>query len=194
MSIALKEQETFENLDIKDRDFYLYDFAGCKFFNCTFTNCKFNSCSFSTCEFNNCKIINSKFTNSRAKFLSFNESTLFGINWTMLTTNVGYRNPLNSIHKCVLKYNYFTQMNLIKFNFDESTIINTEFDHCELSSASFKYCDLTASTFTNSSLTRANFKNARGYMIDIRTCSVAKATFSYPDVTNLLVSLDINIE
>lgn len=188
------EYEIFEDKQITDEAIGGYEFVDCKFINCAFEKCVIRNCRFSECEFTKCKITDIKNDNSEITFLSFDKCRISGINWGLFASANRFKEPIQKISESSLKHNIFSQMNFSKFKFSGSAIIFSAFTECKLTDSSFKGCDLSETEFLKCDIQKADYRNATGYKIDITSCNMKGAKFSYPEVENLLSSLDIKIE
>ena len=72
-----------------------------------------------------------------------------------------------------------------KFDFSGSSITGSMFAKANLSGSSFYGCDLSDTEF---------FQQASGYKVDVLSCQVKGAKFSYPEAINLLHYLGISVE
>ena len=85
-------------------------------------------------------------------------------------------------------------MNFSKFNFSTNDIVDSTFSDCRLSCASFKGCNLKFTEFLRTDITGADFTGASGYQVEITTCRMKGARFSFPEAMNLLNGLGVEIE
>lgn len=81
-----------------------------------------------------------------------------------------------------------------KFDFSGSSITDSTFAKADLSGGSFHGYDLTDTEFFPCDLRRSDFRQASGYKVDIMSCQVKGAKFSYPEAINLLHYLGILVE
>jgi uncharacterized protein YjbI with pentapeptide repeats len=191
------DNQTLSDIRIQNDSTENAEYTDCIFNNCKFDGVKFVNYSFIECKFYNCVFRNVKFEQSEMRSCSFYDSLLMGINWNELIINRGKSLslfPIETISNCVLRYSSFFQYSLAKMNFDGSTFEDCIFQECDLSKSTFKYAIFKKSSFSKCDLTCADFRDANGYSIDINTNKLKQARFSYPDVVNLLYSLDIRIE
>ena len=96
--------------------------------------------------------------------------------------------------KCILQTCNFTDLKLKGFSFKASKLKEVHFSNTDLSEADFSDTDLLGTIFHQCNLTKANFRDAKNYQIDFATNNLKKAKFTFPDVINLLKSLDIEWE
>lgn len=178
------EEEYVESLRYIECTFYNCQFLDTKMKNCNFDNCKFINCTFRNLQFEVCRFLNCAFT----------ECNLIGINWAEIQGRSAIFFPAKFMKECVIKYNNFMDMQLISFDFSGSTIHDTYFQECDLTKANFKNVNFSNSLFQNCDLKEADFREAHNYSIDISSNNIKRAKFSYPDVVNLLSTLDIKIE
>ncbi|WP_456300159.1 pentapeptide repeat-containing protein [Romboutsia faecis] len=60
--------------------------------------------------------------------------------------------------------------------------------------ANFKHICFEYTQFTQCNMTRSDFRGTYGYIIDIQSNKLKKAKFSFLEVRNLLISIDIVID
>ena len=194
MSERYFENIEFISLQLTDETIKYFEFIDCTFVDCRVEKCTLTKCRFSECSFVDCHITDIKFDGTEANYLIFENCTLSGVNWGLLTSSGGFSEPVNKLAGCNLKYNFFTGLNLKKFSFKFNDITHTTFADCNLGESNFKGCNLMDTEFFRCDIQKADFRNATGYKIDVTSCNIKKAKFSVPEVYNLLDSLDIKIE
>ena len=188
------ESEIFENIHLSEYVVDTYEFIDCKFLNCSFKGCTLNRCRFSECDFFECQILEIKSISSEISFLKFDNCRISGVNWSLFASANGFKEPIQAITNCNLKYNIFSKMNLKKFDFSGMDILSSTFAECNLTESTFNTCDLSDTEFLKCDICKSDFRNAVGYKVDVMSCKMKDARFSYPEVENLLRSLDIKIE
>jgi len=191
--------ECFEEQEIKDRQFEDESFEDIEFVECNFTGCQFlnvklKNCKFKNCRFNNCVIGNIGLLYCEATNLEFVNSVLIGIIWNDLKNKRIETTIFRSMKACTIKYNYFTNLKLIKYDFSGSQFDESYFEECKLTQAKFNSVNLHGTKFIKCDLSGADFRDALEYVIDITDNKMKKAKFSFPEVINLLSSLDIIID
>lgn len=191
MAIYL-EYEIIENTNMQEETLDYKEYTGCRFENCNLDRCRINNCKFIDCVFSNCRIINPKFEYSVMMGSNFKKCHLVDINWSGLTS--GYISPVEDFDMCQIKYNNFFEMKFVKFDFSDNDIIESMFADCDLSDSKFYGCRLDKTEFFRSNMSKADFREAVGYKIDITTCKLSNAVFSFPEVVNLLNDTGIIIE
>ena len=191
-----KENKTYKDKDATGVVMNDYEFEDCVFENCKFNSTEFNSCQFTNCEFKNCSLVNPIFHNTEFRNMIFRATILFGINWFDLVGREGMHPsiPVDIFTNCTFKYNTFPQLSLLKMNFDSSSFFDCEFTECNLKESSFKSTKFEKTPFLKCDLTKANFSNATGYYVDLKSCIVKAAKFTFPEAISLLSSLDMIIE
>lgn len=98
-----------------------------------------------------------------------------------------------SFKKSFLQTCNFGDAKLKGTSFFGSKIKEVYFTNTDLTDANFTDTDLEGTLFHQCNLTKSDFTNAKNYMIDVRTNTVKKAKFSFPEAINLLKSFDITI-
>jgi fluoroquinolone resistance protein len=192
LNYAAKE---FENLKFKKHIFKNLKFKNCTFKNCIFEDCKLIQTSFSNCSFYNCIILNIKTAgDSKIEDTDFIECQLTGIHWSELLPDFRVADPIRKLEKCHLKYNTFVEMVFKKFDFSNNEIYDSMFAKSQLTECKFHQCKLDRTEFLESNLKKSDFRGASAYKIDIMTCVLNGAKFSFPEVINLLDVLKIEVE
>ncbi|NFH60775.1 pentapeptide repeat-containing protein [Clostridium botulinum] len=188
------ENEKIKGLKFRDEIISNREYIDCEFYNCNFVDVEINNCIFKECTFYNCTMNNVIFKFSTMKNATLNESEFIGINWNTLKGDSFSAGPINKVRKCFFKYNNFISMRLNIFNFSGSKFQESLFEECDLIDANFKDVRFESTQFIQCNMTRADFREAYGYIIDIQSNKLKKAKFSFPEVTNLLSSIDIVID
>ena len=131
---------------------------------------------------------------STMKNATLDKSEFIGINWNTLMGDSFRAGPINKVRECFFKYNNFISMRLNSFDFSGSKFKESLFEECDLMDSNFKDVNFESTQFTQCNMARADFRGAYGYIIDIQSNKLKKAKFSFPEVTNLLNSIDIVID
>lgn len=189
------ENKNFKNLKFKNYILKNTEFINCSFTNCTFEDCKLIATSFSDCSFDKCIILNIKTDgNSQIQETDFTKCQLTGIQWSELSPDYGFADPIRRLKECHLKYNTFSNMTFRKFDFSKNEIYDSMFAKCNLTECKFKQCKLDRTEFLECNLKKSDFRSASNYQIDIMTCALIGARFSIPEVLDLLNVLKIKID
>ena len=189
------EDKEFKNLKLKNETLEKLSFINCSFVNCTFEDCKLIRTSFSDSSFYKCVISNIKTPgNSHIEDTEITECQLTGIYWNELLPDFKFADPISRLENCYLKYNTFSDMIFKKFSFSGNTFSNSMFAKCQLTECLFNQCKLEETEFLESNLQKADFRNATEYKIDIMTCNLKGARFSFPEAINLLNVLKVKID
>lgn len=189
------ENETFENLT-----FTYEKFEDCRFSDCTFKDCLFEEAELSQCIFSDCTFINCTVTKLKASLHSelkqcrFIGCRLTSINWSEVMPSEGFSDPIEALQDCCLKYNTFTEINFRKFDFSGNEITESIFAECMLSESRFKDCRLDRTEFYRCDMQKADFRKASGYQVDIISCKMKNAVFSFPEAVELLGSIGVKVE
>ena len=116
-----------------------------------------------------------------------------GINWTELSWPlVKLTSPLY-FYSSNISHSSFYGLELADLIVEECKAHDVDFRESNLKHASFVGTDLQNSLFMHTNLKSADFTNAINYSIDIHFNTVTQASFSFPDVIELLNYLDIKI-
>lgn len=189
------ENETFEGLSYSSELFEDNRFIDCIFKDCLFEEITVSGCIFSGCTFEKCTVNKLKGSNSsQLQECRFINCRLTGINWSELLPEESFADPIDVLQECRLKYNTFTDMNFRKFSFEGNEITESMFAECELNDSRFKGCKLDRTEFYRCDMQKSDFRNASGYLVDILTCKLKNAAFSFPEAINLLGSLGVKVE
>ena len=194
MANSYLENERFQGLSFTEEAFSGLTLVDCSFVDCSFERCSLSRCTLTECRFAGCRIVDPKCESSGVRFLQLEACTLTGVNWGLLLPSGGFGDPLDRLMDCRLKYSFFTNMDLRKFDFTGTSFTGCLFAECNLTEARFQDCDLTETEFLRCDLTGADFREAVGYRVDVPTCTVKRARFTLPEAANLLYSLGIKLE
>ena len=189
------ENETFEGLSCSSELFDDYRFIDCTFIDCLFEETELSGCILSGCTFEKCTVTKIKGSNSsQLQECKFVNCRLTGINWSELLPEGSFADPIETLQECRLKYNTFTDMNFRKFSFTGNEITESMFAECELNESRFKGCKLDRTEFYRCDMQKSDFRDASGYQVDVLSCKLKNAAFSFPEAINLLGSLGVRVE
>lgn len=188
------EDEVFQNLKLEDEIFEGYEFIDCEFHNCVITESKFINCYFSNCQFFNCNMMLLTTEHTEVKFGEFIKCIMVGINWDLLLPSGRFAEPIRKLENCTLRYNHFSEMAFNKFDFSGSDFSNSTFEECTMKECNFENSRLENTEYYNCDLRKADFRDATGYQIDILSCKLKGAKFSFPEAIQLLKVLEIKVE
>lgn len=193
MAIKAYEEQTFKDIQSDSEAWRDLNFSDCLFENCNFMEPSLNNVSFHECRFENCTVINPQLEFSSLRNAEIAGCNLIGINWSALSTNK-YALLIDKMSDSLLKYNNFIDLQLPKFSFASSEILNSNFEGCNLKGANFRGCSLEGTQFIDNDLRASNFTDASGYIIDLESNQLKKASFSLPEALHLLDSLEIKLK
>ena len=182
-------RQTHKSLSITNGNIVNKEFEECIFSKINLTDCKFTRCKFISCKFQDCLLSAIKPTDSLFANIDFMDSKVIGFDWTLAsnTYNLNFNN-------CQLNYSNFRFLKLQKIKVLNCIAKEVDFTEADLAESDFSGTDFEGSRFFKTNLTGVNFKTAKNYFIDIKTNTIKKAVFSYPEAMNLLGSLDITVE
>lgn len=186
------EQEVFRSKRLSEERVQNQEFVECRFEDCEFQNLHLHTCKFVDCVFVGTRVINPVFDHCTMTGSSFGDCRLLGVNWGALSA--GFVAPIAGLDGCQLKYNNFVNFNFPQFSFAGNGIQDSMFADCNLLRSSFSGCQLERTEFFRCDLREANFEQADGYTVDLDTCKLKGAAFSFPQVVNLLSGLGIVIK
>lgn len=186
------EDKTYTSSDFSEKAIDNCSFSYCKFSECKFVETAYDDVSFNECIFENCSFVNGKFSDTVMKFCTFRNCSIIGLNWMELSTS--YSAVIEKLDRCLLKYNNFEDMTFRKIDFGKSQIISSAFYKTTLSECNFSECNLKDTTFSMCDLQKSDFRSAQGFGIDIMTCKLKGAKFSFSNLVGLVNGLGIKIE
>jgi uncharacterized protein YjbI with pentapeptide repeats len=170
--------EKTANTLFSDVTFDSCDFSGSSFENCNFENCLFIGCNLSVVKLNASRLLDTKFKTCK----------LTGIDWSVVNKIIGI-----TLHceDCDLSYCMFANLDLTTSKFLTCKITESEFSGCVLKRVEFCGSDLLNTRIAKNNLTEADFSEAKNYFFDLSDNTCKKATFTSPEVLNLLLPFGI---
>ena len=194
MAERLYEGQTFEGLRLEDEYLDHLRFVDCHFINCTFEGGVLTDCAFAACTWTGCKVINVTSRRTQIRSLSFEQCDLVGLTAADWLPASRFMAPLEHLTNCRLKYVTFQQMALAGFDFGGNEVVDGLFSGCDLSGAGFHSCSLLRTEFADCNLTKADFRGATGWQVDLPSCRMRGARFSFPEAVRLLASAGVQGE
>ena len=164
------------------------EFEECRFEKMSLTDCQLNQCKFINCTFDNSILSAIKPVNSSFSEIKFMDSKVIGFDWT-LAKRVDSLSFTNS----QINYSNFRFLKLQKLKLINCIAKEADFTEADLKDSDFSGTDFEGARFFKTNLKGSNFKKAKNYFIDIKTNTITKAQFSFPEAINLLKSLAITI-
>lgn len=193
MAKAYYQGEVFDGLDpgeaLRDAEYN----------DCTFRNCRWNgvrvvNCTFLSCTFERCTWSGVVFSFSQMRDSWFTGCAFRSIAWGGLQGRSALVQPFGKAERCEFRYNEFSGMTLVQFDFSSCRFGDCIFDECKLSGADFHGAPLGRTQFSRCDLRKADFREASAYAIDPSRNQMQGARFSFPDVIALLGGFGIKIE
>jgi fluoroquinolone resistance protein len=181
--------EKFAKISLSNEHLASKLFEECEFNGCTFINCRLEKCRFLNCKFNECIISAVIPVDCRWIEPGFTKCKVMGIDWTK---TLELRDPV--FKESQINYSSFKLMKLPGIKLINCEAREVDFTHADLSRGDFKNTDFEGSRFFKTDLTDADLKGSKNYLIDVKNNTLKKTRFSYPEVIDLLKSLDIIIE
>lgn len=182
-------QKNFSGIILTNEHVIEKEFEECHFTKVHLIDCKIERCRFINCTFENSMVSAMKPVNSSFVDVEFKDSKVIGCDWTV-AKKVDSLKFTNSD----VSYSNFRFLKLPGLQLINCVATETDFTEADLSEGNFQGTDFEGARFPKTNLTKANFKKAKNYLIDIRSNTITKAQFSYPEAINLLKCLDISIE
>ena len=188
------ETEIFSQIEIVGQKISNSSFEHCNFSGCDFSESEFIACRFIECEFKDSNFNVTKLTGSRLLESRFENCKLTGINWTSLSwTGITVSAPM-TFEFCDLSFSVFHSLSLPGLIITNGKAWNADFEDCDLTHAKFTNTDLKDARFNRTKLNMCDFSEATNYYIDPNSNSMVGASFSFPEVINLLAAFDINVK
>lgn len=186
----IHNNKTFNNLTLSNKNLRNKEFSNCTFKKCNFTESKFSGSIFIDCTFSSCDLSNIKVDDSSFQDIVFENCKLIWIIFSSINALlVSWK-----FKKCIVELCNFNWLEMKNTLFLDCIICESDFINSNLFESDFRDSDLYLSKFFNTNLEKANFVWARNYYINPIQNKIKKAKFSNPDVLNLLVEFEIDIE
>lgn len=182
-------KQTLSGIIISRGDIKNKEFEECIFTKIHLTDCRIEKCKFINCRFENSILSAIKPTDSVFTDIQWTDCKVIGFDWT-LAKSIRFLTFTN----CQINYSNFRFLVLPKIRLVNCIAKEADFTETDLSEGDFTGTDFEGSRFFRTNLTKANFKKSKNYTIDIRSNTVKKAQFSFPQAMALLDSLDISVE
>ena len=176
---------TFEEKDIKFKDFENCAFYDCDFRSCTFQTVTFIDCNFFGCNFQDTKI---NYVSLRGAF--FTKCNFTSVNFAM-TDQVLFEFHFKD---CLLDYAKFYALKLKKMNFTNCSMIAVDFMGSDLTEVLFDNCNLRRAVFIDTIANKADFSTSYDYVIDPEKNKIKRAVFSMDGLKGLLEKYDIVVK
>lgn len=185
--------KTFEKLNLSEKDFHQATFENCKLIKCDISNANLTNCQFVDCEFLQCNLSMAKINDCLFNNVIFEESKCIGLNWSYAHwPQVKLLSPIQFYH-CDISLSSFFGLSLKEITVENCKAHEVDFREADFSDANLSFTDFLGSQFIRTKLISADFTESTNYNIDIELNEIKKAKFSFPEVTSLLKSLDIQI-
>ena len=186
------QDELFKNVEYQEETFTKKEFENCRFINCNFSSSHFIACYFEDCAFENCNLSMIHVDDSLFRDVIFTNSKLIGVLWSEARRK-GFSQSIY-FKSSFVNYSSFHMVDLQKCKFDDVSAIEADFSEANLSKVKLNNMDLSGATFYHTNLKTADFTTARNYMFNPSENQVKDATFSLPDVVNLLYPFGLKVE
>lgn len=188
------ENECFRGLTLTGETIRNTRFTECEFRDSIFSAAEIQNCALRGCRFVRCRIDSPRGRETSVTNAEFDGCFLSGVQWCEFVSGNRYASLFLSMEDSTVRYSNFTQMKLPRFDFSTVRFAESLFAECDLSGANFRTAVLDRTEFFRTDLTNADFRDASGYQIDILTCKVKGARFSFPEAMSLLGSLGVKID
>ncbi len=160
----------FNHCDFKELNISEYRFLDCTFMGCDLSNIHIHKCSFQNVKFVNCKLMGLHF------------DTLESLNLSMHFEN------------CVLSHSIFHKMQLNRCSFKDCKLHQVDFEEAQLKKVDLLNCDLLGANFIKTNLAQADLTDSINFSIDPELNRIQGASFSIPEVFNLLNKYQLKIK
>lgn len=184
------ENKKFVSIVFCETDIRRLTFEDCIFESCDFSNASLFLVTLRSCNFLRCTFVITSMEKTTLDNCIFKESKIMGL--TFATANNFCFSP--SFESCLIDSTVFSQNNLKKQYFKNSTIRNSDFMTCNISEADFSGSTFENTSFHSCNLSKADFSNARNYSINPFENKIKNAVFSLPDAQSFLDFLEIKIK
>lgn len=188
------EGERIEGLTVTGEALSDRTYLECTFVDCIFSEVELRRVTFRDCKMIRCRLESVHGRGSVMERMDFEDCFFSGIQWHEFLSGNRYAELFSSLKRVSMRYCTFAELKLPEIDFSGMQLVGSTFAECELSSASFRGSELDRTEFFRCDLTRADFRDAVGYRVDVPTCKVKDARFSFPEAMNLLGSLGIRID
>jgi len=183
--------QTFDDLDLRQITIERSEFEDCEFRACSFQEIEWQGCSFLNCVFTGCQWHLNRVTNSSFKEVTFQDSTVIGVDWTQASWPKKSLFCALQFARCTLNHSTFIGLNLRDLRLLDCMAHNVDFEETDLTQAICRGTDFTNSRFCRTNLTKADFTGAKNYSIAADQNTLKKTKFSLPEAMSLLDHLDI---
>lgn len=123
----------------------------------------------------------------------FDQSKLMGINWTKAKWSKIRLSSSINFYSCNISHSNFFGLSLSEITIQKCKAHDVDFREADLSYSNLADSDFYQCLFLHTKLISADFSDAVNYNIDISLNDVKKATFTFPEVINLLQHFEIKI-
>jgi len=193
----------FSQNDYYEHEFFKVTATAQRFSGIEFEQCQFIECDFSHSQFSNCRFIDCEFINCNLSDLSWNYSSLEGVDFKGCKLNSIVWGQVNwpqlaltapvSFKDCELSHSSFFELQLKALTMTSCFAKDVDFRHANLAQSNFSDTDFRDSLFHQTNLRKANFVGATQFNIDITSNDVSNAKFERLEALNLLTGLDIEL-
>ena len=190
----LYENQCFRGLNLANDSVEDTVFLECEFVDCVFSEIELRRCTLRDCTFTRCRIDTPKGTQTSVQSVSFDGCFLSGVQWFEFLPGNRYATLFSAVKDSTLRYNTFSQMKFPQTDFSGLRIVESMFAECDLAGAIFRGTELSRTEFFRCDMGNADFRDAIGYQVDLLTCKVKGARFSFPEAVSLLGSLGVKID
>jgi len=185
-------QKKFSKLNYQEKVVKDVEFEECQFDECNFLKASFENCNFINCIFKNSDLSLIKLINSSFDEIKFEDCKLIGVDWTKIKQKI--LPTIIQFDSCKIDLSSFFGLKLENFTLTNSSAKEVDFREATLLEANFNNTDLEETLFHQTNLRKTNFIGASHYQINFNNNKIEKATFSIPEVLNLLKPLKIKIK
>ena len=183
--------QTFDALALQQIVIERSEFEDCEFRACSFQDVHWQGCSFLHCVFKECQWRLNTVTGSSFKDVTFENSTVIGVDWTQAAWPKKSLFCALQFTRCVVNHSTFIGLNLRDMQLVECVAHDVDFEETDLTQAVCRGTDFTNSRFCRTNLTKADFSGAKNYSIAAQQNTLKKTQFSLPEAMSLLYHLDI---
>lgn len=159
---AIGAQREYENELIARDAVWPEELAGVDFTDCTIVGAELRSarlrrCRFFDCRFERIDASAADWTDCTLRGVTFHDSKLLGINWTLLQSLATTRWERSNLDGAS-----FQALELEHGEWVECSAREVDFSECQLKKAKFSGCQLEGANFNGADLTQADFSGSSG--------------------------------
>ena len=164
------------------------DFTDCSLVGCVFRSVRLVRCRFFDCRFERVDASASDFTDCSVRGVTFFDSKLLGINWTVLQSLSASR-----WERCILDGVCFQALELPKSEWIECSAREVDFSECKLKNAKFHGTQLDGANFNGADLSQTDFTRATGLALQPGHVRLSKTVIEMDALLRMAAELGLKV-